>query len=79
MGTIRCAAARSTEDTIRGRPGGAKIAVEGLYQFSLQLMGGRLLMVHCLVFDGCDDEFLLGSDFAKANNAVMDYRRESLT
>lgn len=59
--------------------GGKKIKVEGLYRFQVQLQDGQDMSIDCLDVDGCEGEFLLGSDFARAHHANMDYRGGCLT
>lgn len=59
--------------------GGQETNVKGLNRFQVQLKDGQYLTVDSLVVDGYGDEFLLGSDFARAHHAIMDYRSGRLT
>lgn len=52
---------------------GTTMRVIGLYRFELRLEDGQDLMVDCLVVDGCGDEFLIGSDFARAGQLTLDH------
>eukprot|EP00644_Phytophthora_capsici_P016997 jgi/Phyca11/129329/e_gw1.83.15.1 len=68
---------RAPVDHVEGI-GGFLLDVVGVWRFKLRSVLNEEVVIDACIVEGCDEEFLLGVDFMKMHNAVMDFERSEL-
>ncbi|KAE8914232.1 hypothetical protein PF005_g29503 [Phytophthora fragariae] len=58
--------------------GGLLLDVVGVWRFVMMKVFGETVTVDACIIKGCEDEFLIGIDFMRSHEAVMDFRENEL-
>ncbi|KAE9185149.1 hypothetical protein PF002_g26247 [Phytophthora fragariae] len=58
--------------------GGLLLDVVGVWRFVMMNVFGETVTVDACIIKGCEDEFLIGVDFMRSHEAVMDFRENEL-